>query len=346
MRPIRTLAALVAAGVLAAAAASAMDALPKSPPVPGDNPMSPAKINLGRKLFFEPRISSSGTVSCNTCHNVMEAGEDDRSVSVGVGGRQGTRSAPTVWNAAFLTVQFWDGRSPTLEEQAKGPMVNPVEMGMLDHTSVVKRISMIPGYQEEFKAVFGGDDPITIDNVARAIATYERTLITPNSPFDRWKAGDKTAMSAEALRGMKKIESLGCTSCHSGPVFAGPAGPVGEGFYQKFPTIEGTVYEKQYRLAGDTGRHSVTNAEADRHMWRVPQWRNIAITAPYFHNGAVATLDEALKVMAKTQLGIDLEQKDVDDMVAFMEGLTGEFPKQEMPRLPVMPMKSVLEDTQ
>lgn len=346
MRTIRTLAAFMAAGVLAAAAASAMDALPKSPPVPDDNPMTPAKVDLGRKLYFDPRISSSGTVSCNTCHNVMEAGEDDRAVSIGVSGRQGTRSAPTVWNSAFLTVQFWDGRSPTLEEQAKGPMVNPVEMGMLDHASVVKRIGAIPGYQEEFKAVFGGEDPITIDNVARAIATYERTLITPNSPFDRYKAGDKTALSAEALRGMKKIESLGCTSCHNGPVFAGPAGPIGAGHYQKFPTIDGTVYEKQYRLTSDTGRQSVTNADADRNMWRVPQWRNIAITAPYFHNGAVATLDEALQVMAKTQLGIDLEQKDVDDMVAFMEGLTGEFPKQEMPRLPVMSMKSVLEDTQ
>lgn len=344
MKSIRALATFLTAGLLVAAAASAMDALPGAPPVPADNPMTPAKIELGRKLYFDPRISASGTVSCNTCHNVMEAGEDDRATSVGVSGRQGTRSAPTVWNAAYLTVQFWDGRAATLEEQAKGPMVNPVEMGMLDHASVVKRIVAIPGYQEEFQAVFGGSDPVSIDNVARAIATYERTLVTPHSSFDRYKAGDRTAMSAEALRGMKKIESLGCTSCHSGPVFAGPAGPIGEGHFQKFPTVDGTAYEKQYRLGQDTGRMSVTNAESDRNLWRVPQWRNVAITAPYFHNGSVATLDEALKVMAKTQLGIDLAESDVSDMVAFMKSLTGEFPEQPMPRLPSMPMKSALED--
>jgi len=344
MKSIHALAALVAASVFVAAAASAMDALPKSPPVPADNPMTPAKVELGRKLFFDPRISASGTVSCNSCHNVMEAGEDDRPTSIGVSGREGSRSAPTVWNAAYLTVQFWDGRAATLEEQAKGPMINPVEMGMLDHASVVKRIAAIPGYQEEFAAVFGAGDPVSIDHVASAIAAYERTLVTPNSAFDRYQAGDKSAMSAEAVRGMKKIESLGCTSCHSGPVFAGPAGPVGEGHFQKFPTLEGTVYEKQYRLSTDTGRMSVTNAETDRGMWRVPQWRNVAITAPYFHNGSVATLDEALKVMAKTQLGVDLEQADVNDMVAFMESLTGEFPAQPMPRLPAMPIKSALED--
>lgn len=345
MKLERTLVTLLVASVFVAAAASAMDALPNMPPIPSDNPMTPAKIELGRKLFFDPRLSASGTVSCNSCHNVMEAGEDDRPTSVGVGGRQGERSAPTVWNAAYLTVQFWDGRSATLEEQAKGPMVNPVEMGMLDHASVVKRIASIPGYQEEFRAVFGGTDPVNIDNVAKAIATYERTLVTPNSPFDRYKAGDRQALSAEAQRGMKKIESLGCTSCHSGPVFAGPAGPVGQGFYAKFPTIPGTVYEKQYRLSLDAGRHAVTNVEDDRSMWRVPQWRNIAITAPYFHNGSVATLDDALRVMAKTQLGIDLEAKDVTDMVAFMESLTGEFPEQQMPRLPVVSTRSVLEDS-
>ncbi len=344
MKLTHALSALAVAGVLAAATVSAMDAIPRTPPVPGDNPMTPAKVELGRKLFFDPRLSASGTVSCNSCHNVMEAGEDDRATSLGVMGREGVRSAPTVWNAAFLTVQFWDGRAATLEEQAKGPMVNPVEMGMLDHASVMKRIASIPGYREEFKKAFGGADPLTIDNAARAIASYERTLVTSNSPYDRYMAGDKNALSAEAVRGMHKVESIGCTTCHNGPVFAGPAGTIGKGFFMKFPLIPGTVYEKQYRLARDGGRYNVTHKEIDRDSWRVSQWRNIAITAPYFHNGSVATLDEAVRVMAKTQLDKDLADQDVKDIVAFMNGLTGEFPAQQMPRLPAMPMKSVLDD--
>ena len=326
-----------------AAAAYALDALPKSPPTPKDNPTTPAKVELGKKLFFDPRLSSTGTVSCNSCHNVMEAGEDDRSVSVGVDGKKGGRSAPTVWNAAFLSVQFWDGRAKSLEEQAKGPMVNTVEMGMTDHASVIRRIAAIPGYKSEFAQVFGGSDPVNIDNVAKAIAAYERTLVTPNSPFDRYQAGDKQALSAQAQRGMKLVSSLGCTTCHSGPVFAGPALPEGQGFFMKFPTIPGSDYEKKYGLGDDLGRYTVTNADEDRNMWRVPQWRNIAVTAPYFHNGAVPTLDEALRVMAKTQLGRDLKPEEVNDLLGFLNGLTGEFPQQIMPRLPVMPEKTALD---
>jgi cytochrome c peroxidase len=331
-------------GVLAVTAASAMDALPKSPPMPADNPTTPAKVELGKQLFFDPRISFTGTVSCNSCHNVMEAGEDDRPVSHGIGGKLGTRSAPTVWNAAFLSVQFWDGRARSLEEQAKGPMVNAVEMGMPDHATVLKRIAAVPGYRAAFDAVFGGDNPVTIDNVAKAIAAYERTLITPNSPFDRYKAGDKQALGADAVRGMKLTESLGCVTCHSGPIFAGPALPEGQGFFMKFPTVAGSEYEAKYHLIDDTGRHTVTRNDDDKHFWRVPQLRNIAITAPYFHNGAVPTLDEAVRVMAKTQLGRDLKPAEVTDLVAFLEGLTGEFPEQTMPRLPVMPQRSLVQD--
>jgi len=329
--------------VLTAAAVRAMDALPKAPMAPAHNPPTAAKIELGKQLYFDPRLSATGTVSCNSCHNVMEAGEDDRPVSVGVDGQKGARSAPTVWNAAFLSVQFWDGRAASLEEQAKGPLVNPIEMGMADHKAVVERIRNIPGYRQEFGEVFGGSDPVTIDNVAMAIAAYERTLITPNSPFDRYKAGDKQALSAEAQRGMKKVESLGCTTCHSGPVFAGPALPEGQGFFMKFPTVAGSGYETRYALAEDPGRYSVTKSEDDRNLWRVSQWRNIAVTAPYFHNGSVATLDEAVRVMAATQLGRDLKPDEVSDIVAFLNSLTGEFPQQTMPRLPVMPEKSAIE---
>jgi cytochrome c peroxidase len=343
MNLARSVLPVLVAGSFATAAAMAMDALPGRPPVPKDNPMTPAKVELGKKLYFDPRISLTGTVSCNSCHNVMEAGEDDRPTSLGIEGKQGGRSAPTVWNAAFLSVQFWDGRAKSLEEQAKGPMVNPVEMGMPDHASVLKRIAAIPGYQREFRAVFGDADPITIDNVARAIAAYERTLVTPNSLFDRYKAGDKQALSASAQRGMKLAESVGCVTCHSGPVFAGPGLPVGQGFYMKFPTVAGSEYEAKYHLTDDPGRFAVTKAEDDRNLWRVPQWRNIAITAPYFHNGSVPTLDEAIRVMAKTQLGRDLEPGEVGDLAAFLSSLTGDFPQQSMPRLPSMPQKSAVD---
>jgi cytochrome c peroxidase len=343
MRFFRLASSVLILGLLTAASAKAMEALPKSPPVPPDNPGTPAKIELGKKLFFDPRLSSTGTVSCNSCHNVMEAGEDDRPVSMGVDGKQGGRSAPTVWNAAYLSVQFWDGRASSLEEQAKGPIVNPVEMGMADHASVVKRIATIPGYQQEFKQVFGGKDPVNIDNVAKAIAAYERTLITPNSAFDRYQAGDRKAMSAQAQRGMKLAESVGCVTCHSGPVFSGPALPEGEGFYMNFPIAAGTDYEKKYHLADDPGRFQATKNEADRHLWRVAQWRNIALTAPYFHNGSVPDLSEAVRVMAKTQLGRDLNKQEVADLVAFLNSLSGEFPEQKMPRLPAMPEQSAVD---
>jgi cytochrome c peroxidase len=281
-------------------------------------------------------------VSCNSCHNVMEAGDDDRAVSVGVDGKTGKRSAPTVWNSAFLTVMFWDGRAPSLEEQAKGPMVNSVEMGMPDHEMVVNRIAAVPGYRQEFKAVFGGQAPITIDNIAMAIAAYERTLVTPDSPFDRAMRGDKNAMSPAAHRGMQLAESVGCTSCHNGPVFAGPAGTPGEGFYMKFPVQAGTPYEDKYHLCDDPGRYEVTKVEDDRATWRVPMWRNVAVTAPYFHNGSVATLSEAVQVMGATQLGRELTAAEVQDLTAFLESLTGQFPAQTMPRLPETTGRSVV----
>lgn len=313
----------------------AFEALPAKPPIPKDNPMTKEKIELGKQLFFDPRLSKDGTVSCNSCHNVMASGTDNRPVSVGVDAQKGGRSAPTVWNAAFLTTQFWDGRAATLEDQAKGPILNPIEMGMPNPEEVVKRIKNIPGYVSQFKNVFGGKDPVNYDNIAKAIATFERTLITPNSDFDRYVKGDKKALSASAKRGMKLVESVGCTSCHSGPNFSGPANmKIGQGFFQKFPTYPGTKYDKKYDLMSDTGLASVTKKDSDKNMWRVPTWRNVAMTAPYFHNGSVATLDEAVRVMAKTQLDKNLKDKEVEDIVSFLNSLTGEFPKISMPRLP------------
>jgi len=312
---------------------SAFEALPESPPIPKDNPMSAAKIELGKQLFFDPRLSIDGTVSCNSCHNVMSSGTDNRPNSVGVKGQHGGRSAPTVWNSGYLTAQFWDGRAATLEDQAKGPVLNPIEMGMPDEETVLKRLNAIPGYASQFEDVFGGKNPVNYDNMARAIAAYERTLNTPNSPFDRYIKGDKKALSAQAQRGMELVESVGCTSCHNGVNFAGPALKMGQGFYQKFPTYD-SQYSQQYNLTKDLGRFESTKDEADKHMWRVPTWRNIALTAPYFHNGSVKSLDEAVRVMAKTQLNITLSNKKVDDIVAFLNSLTGEFPEQSIPHLP------------
>lgn len=330
----RTILAAGAAMLLAGASGvSAFEALPKKVPTPADNPSTPAKVELGKQLFFDPRLSIDGTVSCNSCHNVMASGTDSRATSVGIDGQRGGRSAPTVWNAAFLSAQFWDGRANTLEDQAKGPPLNPIEMGMPNEAAVVERLNAIPGYVKQFNAVFSGKDAVSYDNMAKAIAAFERTLITRNSPFDQYLAGNKKALSSQAQSGMKLFEANGCSGCHSGPSFAGPLMPAGQGFYQKFP-IFASDYDAKYKLSEDKGRYEVTKDENDMNAWRVPSLRNISLTAPYFHNGSVQTLDEAVRVMAKTQLNKALSEKDVADIVAFLESLSGEFPKVDMPRLP------------
>jgi cytochrome c peroxidase len=309
--------------------------LPDKAPEPKDNPSTPAKVELGKMLYFDPRLSMDGTVSCNSCHNVMFHGGDGRPVGVGIHGQRGGRGSPTVWNSAFSTVQFWDGRAASLEEQAKGPLINSVEMGMSSHDFVIDRIKNIPGYVEAFKKAFPKDkNQVTIDNMAKAIAAYERILITPNSPFDKYLKGNKKALNAQQIRGMKLVDEIGCTSCHNGVNLNGDGFAMGEGNYQPFPQIPGSKYDKMYDLTSDLGRFEVTKNPEDKNKWRVPTWRNVAITAPYFHNGKVRTLDEAVRVMAKTQLDMDLNETQVADIVAFLESLTGEFPKQTMPMLP------------
>lgn len=309
-------------------------ALPDVAPAPLDNPQSPAKVELGKMLYFDPRLSIDGTISCNTCHNVMADGADGRAVGVGVHGQRGGRGSPTVWNSAFHSVQFWDGRAPSLEAQAVGPLTNPIEMGMPSHEVVLERVKLIPGYVEAFKKAFPKDKELTIQNAAKAIAAYERTLITPNSPFDKYMKGNKKALSAQQIKGMKLVDEIGCTSCHTGVNFAGEGLKPGEGNYQPFPQIAGSKYDKMYDIMSDLGRYEVTKKAEDKNHWRVPTWRNIALTAPYFHNGKVKNLDEAVRVMAKTQLDMDLNNTQVADIVAFLNALTGEFPKQSMPRLP------------
>lgn len=334
--------ALAITGVSVNAIAS-WEALPEVAPAPADNPTTDAKVELGKMLYMDPRFSSTGTVSCNSCHNVMEGGEDSRTVSMGVHGKTGGRNAPTVWNSAFHSVQFWDGRADLLEDQAKGPVTNPVEMGMSQLEQAMDRVRAIPGYKPYFEKAFGKDS-MTIDNAAKAVAAFERTLITPNSAYDKYVKGDKKAMSVQQVRGMETFASVGCSSCHSGAAFNGPKMEYGTGFYGKFPTFTDNGYVKKYDLSADSGREAVTGNAADAHMYRVQTLRNITDTAPYFHNGSVNDLAEAVRVMAKTQLNKDLSDNQVDDIVAFLGALTGEYPVITMPRLPATKGYSLVAD--
>jgi len=289
-----------------------MGALPDSVPVPADNPMTEAKIELGKKLYFEPALSESGNISCNSCHNLGTWGVDNQRFSIGHKWQRGGRNAPTVLNAAFWSSQFWDGRAPQLEDQAKGPPLNPVEMANHDGKEVVERLREA-GYEPMFTQVFGKNS-LSFDNMAKAIGAFERTLITPDAPFDRYVRGEGD-ISAAAKRGMKKVDEIGCTACHSGPLFTNNS-------FQRF--AYGT----------DTGVESVTGKQEDDHMFRVQSWRNVAMTAPYFHDGSVKTLDEAVRIMAMVQLDTELSQNDVDDIVAFLETLTGKPPVVTFPQLP------------
>lgn len=331
------LSTLTLAGAASFAQAADWQALPPTAPAPPDNPTTTEKVELGRMLYHDPRLSSTGTVSCSSCHNTMLGGEDNRSVAMGVNGQVGGRSAPTVWNAAFASAQFWDGRAPSLEEQAKGPVTNPIEMGMKSWDDVIARLKQIPGYDKSFKNAFGGKDPITVDNAAKAIAAFERTLITPNSPYDNYVKGDKKALTEQQVRGMNTFAEVGCVNCHSGPAFNGPKMEAGKGFFMKFPTHDNGYFEAKYKFKKDPGRFAETGNDEDKHMWKVPTLRNVALTAPYFHNGSVKTLNQAVKIMGKLQLNKDLSKDEASDIEAFLNALTGEFPAQKLPRLPTTP---------
>lgn len=293
------------------------------------------KITLGRFLYFDKRLSVDNTVSCNTCHNVLHRGPgaDNLPVSTGIKGLKGGRNSPTVWNATFWSVQFWDGRAKNLIEQAKGPIINPVEMGMPNHAVTVEKIKKIKGYQKHFKMAFPHEkSPINIENLARAIAAFEETLRTEPSSFDRYMQGNKKAIPLATRKGYETFQAVGCVTCHSGEHFNGPKLPEGVGFYMKFPTFEDAKIEKKYGFKEDTGRHVETKKEADKHMWRVPSLRNVAITAPYFHTGNVKDLKESIRIMAKLQLNKELSNKEVNDIEAFLKSLTGNRPLIEEPK--------------
>lgn len=318
------LASLCFLGVNATATASeipeGMGALPTVMPIPADNPMSDAKVELGKKLYFEPALSKSGEFSCNSCHNLGTWGVDNQNFSIGHKWQRGGRNAPTVLNAGFWSRQFWDGRAPLLEDQAKGPPLNPVEMAADSEDAAMARLKDA-GYAAEFEAVFGSN-ALNYNNMAKAIAAFERTLTTPNAPFDKFVQG-KGTISKAAKRGMKKVAEVGCTSCHSGPLFTSNA---------FVPFKHGT----------DTGLKSVTGKNEDDHVFRVQSWRNVAMTAPYFHDASAKTLAEAVKIMGEVQLDTNLSKNDVSDIVAFLETLTGEPPVVTFPLLP-RPMGKALD---
>ena len=224
-----------------------------------------------------------------------------------------------------MSAQFWDGRAASLEAQALAPLVNALEMGRTDHDEVVAVIQAIDGYAPMFEAAFDGPGSITIENVVGAIAAFERTLLTPNSPYDRYLAGEPNAMTAQQLEGMALFETRGCTGCHAGPLLASQGEP-GEPLLKKFPKNESDAYVARYELLADTGRETVTGTAADSHRWKVPTLRNVALTAPYFHNGSVATLEEAIRVMARTQIFVELPEHEVQKLAAFLNALTGDLP--------------------
>ncbi|MEE9253132.1 MAG: cytochrome-c peroxidase [Thermodesulfobacteriota bacterium] len=290
---------------------------------PESNPTTKNRTALGKKLFYDPRLSLSGVISCNTCHNLATYGSDNLSSSLGHKFKTGGRNAPTVLNAGLHIAQFWDGRAKDLEEQAKGPVLNPLEMAMPNPDLVIARLRSIPSYGEEFRAAFGGEsNPVNYDNVAKAIAAFERTLLTP-SRFDNYLKGDEGALTKAEKRGLKLFISKGCTACHNGAALGG-------GAYMKFGIV------KPYGNKKDLGRYEVTKNDADKFVFKVPSLRNITRTYPYFHDGAVWDLKEAVRIMGRTQLGMELRDDEVDKITTFLDSLTGVIPHDALV-LPVLP---------
>ncbi|RXK87903.1 cytochrome-c peroxidase [Chlorobaculum sp. 24CR] len=280
----------------------------------------PALVELGKKLYFDPRLSKSGFISCNSCHNLSMGGSDNLKTSIGHKWHQGPINAPTVLNSSMNLAQFWDGRAKDLQEQAGGPIANPGEMGF-SHEMVVAELQSIPGYVEEFKKVFG-TDKIDIDQVTKAIAAFEETLVTPNSRFDKWLAGDDNAITKEELEGYELFKSSGCTACHNGEALGGNS-------YQKMGVVE------PYKTTNPAeGREAVTHKDADRFNFKVPTLRNVKLTYPYFHDGAAQTLGQAVETMGKIQLGRKFSPEENAKIVAFLKTLTGDQPSFLLPILP------------
>ena len=278
------------------------------------------KVELGKKLWFEPRLSMSGIISCNTCHNLSMGGTDNLKTSIGHGWKAGPVNSPTVFNSSLAIAQFWDGRAADLKEQAGGPIQADVEMNM-PHTLAVGILQSIPGYVDEFKRVYG-KDKIDIDMITDSIAEFEKTLVTPNARFDKWLAGDDKALTEKELAGYTLFKDSGCVACHNGPAAGGTS-------FQRMGVVE------PYKTSSPAeGRSAVTGVDADRFNFKVPTLRNVELTYPYFHDGQAATLEEAVDIMGRLQLGRTYSADEIGSIVAFLKTLTGELPQIAMPILP------------
>jgi cytochrome c peroxidase len=284
-------------------------------PIPLTVKVDARKVALGDKLFHDPRLSKDNTVSCASCHDLGKGGTDQLVRPVGIKGAEGFINTPTVFNSALNFKQFWDGRAETLEEQVDGPVLAPVELGAT-WEEVIAKLRLLPEYATVFKAVY--PDGLQRKNVRNAIAEFERSLLTPNSRFDQYLRGDETAITEDEKEGYRKFKSYGCISCHQGV-------NVGGNMFQPFGVMGDYFGDRGNITKADLGRFNVTGEEDDRHRFKVPGLRNIALTAPYFHDGSANTLEEAVRVMAKYQLGRELPPKDLEQVVQFLKSLTGEY---------------------
>ncbi|HEB68724.1 MAG TPA: cytochrome-c peroxidase [Desulfobulbus sp.] len=312
------------AGSIMDTAKETFQPIPYQAPEIKGNPASPEKIQLGKMLYFEPRLSKSALVSCNFCHNVGMGGDDYQETATGHGWQRGPRNSPTVLNAVFNVAQFWDGRAKDLKEQAKGPVQASVEMSNTPE-GAVKTLNSMPEYRELFKKAFPGEkDPVTFDNMAAAIEVFEATLITPDSRFDNFLRGDAKALNEEELKGLALFMDKGCSDCHGGLNMGG------EDYFafgvEERPSVE--------IIAGDKGRFKVTKSVEDEYVFKAPSLRNIELTPPYFHSGKVWSLKDAIKIMGTAQLGSELNGQEVDAIYAFLKTSTGVQPKVEYPILP------------
>lgn len=335
MRSLSLIVSMTLASLMAAPAWSQSDLqrqaqqlfkpIPSTPPALPGNPATPERVALGKMLYFDPRLSESHAISCNSCHMVGMGGVDLQETSLGHRWQHGGRNAPTVYNAVFDIAQFWDGRAKDLEQQAGGPLVNPVEMDTTE-AHVVEQLRAIPGYVQAFAKAFpGGGDAITFENIRRAIALFEATLITPNAPFDRYLKSDAKALDASQREGLALFINKGCAACHAGI-------NVGGAMYAPFGVVERPGAE--ILPPDDRGRFAVTKTASDAYVFRVPSLRNVALTPPYFHSGKVWDLRQAVAVMGSSQLGAQLTDAEIDSITAFLGSLSGDQPKVTLPILP------------
>ncbi len=324
----RTISIAIAALLAAAAAEIDPGSLKLFQPLPevipsAANPITETKVALGRMLYYEPRLSKNHDVSCNSCHSLTAYGVDQQPVSDGHKGLKGNRNAPTVYNAAGHVAQFWDGRAPDVEEQAKGPVMNPVEMAMTSEKAVVAVLKSMPDYVAAFKEAFPGQaDPVTFNHMAKAIGAFERKLVTP-SRWDKFLKGDQSALTDQEKAGFNKFVEVGCAGCHHGAY-------LGADSYQKLGLV------KPWTHTGDLGRYAVTKKDSDKLVFKVPSLRNIEKTGPYYHDGSVKTLEEAVRLMGLHQTGKQLRPQETQSIIAFLKTLTGQIPAEyvKQPALP------------